>query len=791
MNCSYCHFRSRYFSLLLRHYQNEHSHQPDFRVKCGIDGCNSSYTVVDSLRKHIIRKHKNNKKIKNLREPIHDEIEQPGNDELLQPEEIDGDEQVSINNKSGDMICKFLLNMREKHGISEDASALIVKEYSEMLSGCISDIKDKLNSHHLPSNIKNDILSPIYQLKYSHSCLDSVYQQHQAFKELGFIDPIEIMLPDGNSFMYVPLIPTLKSLLSHKDIQSFITNPTENSRDISDYKCGTAYKSNALFQTSDSTLQIKLYLDDFQVVNPLGNRTKTHKICGLYWTLGNIPPKYSSKLFSIQIACLCQSHLVKKFGHETIFQPLIDDLKLLENEGISLIFSGGLKTVKGTVTVILSDNLAAHEIGGYCESFSAYRCCRFCDASRDSMQENFDETSFNLSTSIGYDAKATNLQLDPSLSTAYGMKRSSVFNALNYYHVCWGLPSDVAHDIFEGVAIDVVKHTLEHGIKEQFFSADEIHDAMELFPYSGKDSRNKPVKLVIDSSGRVNSKQTASQCQCLVRLLPLIIGNKYPPQDKFWNLYCLFLTMLDFILAPALNRGQIQFMKEIITNFLEQVKSTYNTNIKPKMHFLIHYPTQYETFGPLIYNSTLRFEGKHSYLKSIIVKSKNYVNTCKSMIMRHQFLQCHHGLSTNYVQHDEPDFSKISHKCNIESLSPPIKLVVAPFVHPNETDIITYNFVSMNGIRYQTGAVVIINSRDDHEFAMIVKIIQSKGDIFLLLKSLKMIEFSCVLNCYHLCEARSYMMSSISNLFSPFPISCYRTEIDTFLLVMPHFIQQK
>ena len=71
--------------------------------------------------------------------------------------------------------------------------------------------------------------------------------------------------------------------------------------------------------------------------------------------------------------------------------------------------------------------------------------------------------------------------------------------------------------------------------------------------------------------------------------------------------------------------------------------------MKPKGHFMLHYPKQYETFGPLITNCTLRFEGKHSYFKEIMKRTKNFRSPCLSMAMRHQQMQCWLDQLSNYL----------------------------------------------------------------------------------------------------------------------------------------------
>lgn len=95
----------------------------------------------------------------------------------------------------------------------------------------------------------------------------------------------------------------------------------------------------------------------------------------------------------MQLAVLCKSSVFKCFGFNVVLEPLIKDLKILENDGISL--SGIPCKVKGGLFSILGDNLAAHQIGGFVINVSENtRCCCFCIAEKQDMQTNFTDSKF-------------------------------------------------------------------------------------------------------------------------------------------------------------------------------------------------------------------------------------------------------------------------------------------------------------------------------------------------------------------------------------------------------------
>lgn len=105
--------------------------------------------------------------------------------------------------------------------------------------------------------------------------------------------------------------------------------------------------------------------------------------------LGNLPPKFRSQLYCIQLVGLCMSHTIKNNGYKKILDPSIIDLKTLETEGIYVSKSDGDHTLFGTVSVVIANNLGAQSLGGFMESFTTLRNCRFCFIIKADMQRKF------------------------------------------------------------------------------------------------------------------------------------------------------------------------------------------------------------------------------------------------------------------------------------------------------------------------------------------------------------------------------------------------------------------
>ena len=80
------------------------------------------------------------------------------------------------------------------------------------------------------------------------------------------------------------------------------------------------------------------------------------------------------------------NHQAKVYGINHILNPIVDELKLLE-QGVLLKIGTGTKKVFGTVNIFTADNLAFHAVGGIKIGFSrAYRKCRYCLATDEEIQ---------------------------------------------------------------------------------------------------------------------------------------------------------------------------------------------------------------------------------------------------------------------------------------------------------------------------------------------------------------------------------------------------------------------
>lgn len=147
---------------------------------------------------------------------------------------------------------------------------------------------------------------------------------------------------------------------------------------IRDYCDGTQFAYHTLYSTHSFFLQIQLYFDDLETTNPLGSKTKIHKIGAVYFCLRNLPVEFNSSLANTHLCLLFNSVDWKKYGCAKIFELLLKDIRFLETKGMEVQILGQNSLLFGTVCLLTADNLACHSLGGFLESFSANKFCQFC-----------------------------------------------------------------------------------------------------------------------------------------------------------------------------------------------------------------------------------------------------------------------------------------------------------------------------------------------------------------------------------------------------------------------------
>ncbi|KAF3857496.1 hypothetical protein F7725_009355 [Dissostichus mawsoni] len=196
------------------------------------------------------------------------------------------------------------------------------------------------------------------------------------------------------------------------------------------------------------------------------------------------------------------------------------------------------------------------------------------------------------------------------------------------------------HIILEGVAPMEIKCVLKYLILSGQMELDIFNSAMQSFPFSSIDVRDKPCPVSVNtlSSNDNKLKQSSGQMLILLKIMPFLLNNMKG------NIYVKFILELieivQIVFAPVISLQTVLRLKQMIEQHLKQFKQLFpDKNVTPKQHYMLHLPTQILSLGPLTRHMCMRFESKHCFFKQWSSKL-NFKNVCKSLVNHNQLLEC-------------------------------------------------------------------------------------------------------------------------------------------------------
>lgn len=174
------------------------------------------------------------------------------------------------------------------------------------------------------------------------------------------------------TYQVTSLMGTIQALFKNKEFQNEYFKPRlpNPEKKIRSFRDGEIFKNNELFQKEPDALQIVLYNDGFDSHNPIGDKRQELKTNATYFKIGNLDISYQSVDHFTQSLILCDNALFEFYKFHKIFAPSLEELKILENEGVMVNYKDVFINLKGTISFVAADNLAAHKIGGFVESFN-------------------------------------------------------------------------------------------------------------------------------------------------------------------------------------------------------------------------------------------------------------------------------------------------------------------------------------------------------------------------------------------------------------------------------------
>ena len=592
---------------------------------------------------------------------------------------------------------------------------------------------------------------------------------------------------------YIPILQVLERVIRLKGVYDSIKRKQmvdiiKNADLLTSYADGSACKEHAVFGVDQNALRLHMYIDEFEVCNPIGSHRLNHKLCAFYFFVGNLEEQYHSQLKFIHLCLLVKEKTVQKlkYNYEQILKPLIADLNVLRNEGILVnLDDGRIVRLFGALATVSSDNLSAHALAGFKRVFNSGRMCRFCMAHYDEREEFQSNSQIRWRTEqmhIDHVQAVLHHDIDPSV---YGVEHRCALADLPYFSVTSSFPPDIMHDILEGVIPVTLKHVINSFGRA--LPVADINAEIGSFCFGKNDLKNKPVLLPL-SLASVNIVGSASEKLSLFRMLPFFVGYRVAVANPHWLLYLQLRDIVDYILSPSFPLDKLSYLQVLIEEFLGTFINLFPGKMTPKFHFLLHYPALIKKFGPLKYLWCMRFEAKHQYFKKLASVSRNFKNIAKTLANRHQLKQCWEFTSVDYLGDNVVCSGEVSFV--FSNLTQQQQDLIIHYynlkqVSPSEV-IWKCNVLTLGGNTYKIHDVVIVgfmHAEDVPLFFKIFQLLRFRETWFFLGKLLVCRAFNTHLHAYHVREEDDFTVLQQSELCDHQLLDCYTLPQDGCMYV--------
>ncbi|XP_017469725.1 PREDICTED: uncharacterized protein LOC108361596 isoform X1 [Rhagoletis zephyria] len=224
------------------------------------------------------------------------------------------------------------------------------------------------------------------------------------------------------------------------------------------------------------------------------------------------------------------------------------------------------------------------------------------------------------------------------------------------------------HDMLEGVCVYDTSKILLSLIESKVITIDLLNNRKNLFPYGELEVGNVSKVLSKKNLQSCNLKMTASEMLCFIRYLPLMLGDIVPKENIFWKSLLNLISVLDFLMKDEYSENDLIYLAKLIKEHHETYARLFG-HLKPKHHFMVHYPKAIRMGGPLKYLWSMRFEAKHKDTKIYFNSITSRLNPSKSIARKSCFqfsyfllkysLGVPKEFEENYFQNHNPDLLKI------------------------------------------------------------------------------------------------------------------------------------
>jgi hypothetical protein len=138
---------------------------------------------------------------------------------------------------------------------------------------------------------------------------------------------------------------------------------------------------------------------------------------------------------------------------------------------------------------------------------------------------------------------------------------------------------------------------------------------------------------------------SSAEMLCFVRYSGVIFGDLIPRGNEHWQLWCNLIEILGILSSPTVQPSTDVLLATLVTEHNGLFTKLFKEPLKPKFHFMLHYPYCMKMVGPLCDIASLRYESKHQEAKMSANATTSRKDISHTLAMKHQLNICYRLLA--------------------------------------------------------------------------------------------------------------------------------------------------
>lgn len=171
--------------------------------------------------------------------------------------------------------------------------------------------------------------------------------------------------------------------------------------------------------------------------------------------------------------------------------------------------------------------------------------------------------------------------------------------------------ADILHDVLEGVLNYSLCHVILLLLKNKSFDLELLNIRKLNFNYGESENGNMSPPIQTHHLKSFKFKMSGREMLTFAHFFPLIVGDLVDVNSELWAFVINLIELLDLLLLTDFTSLDVMNLKSHIEYHNREYVNLFSDTLKPKHHFLSHYPRILENSGPFIFLWTFSFESKH------------------------------------------------------------------------------------------------------------------------------------------------------------------------------------